>query len=53
MREIGKLCMLAFFFLENKLEEKHKKGKRKNLPTENTTKRTVIHSEAQGMLMNW
>ena len=26
--------------MENKLEEKHKKGKRKNLPTENTPKRT-------------
>ena len=26
--------------MENKLEEQHKKGKRKNLPTEKTPKRT-------------
>ena len=26
--------------MENKLEEKHKKGKRKNLPPEKTSKRT-------------
>ena len=30
--------------MENKLEEQHKKGKRKNLPTEKTPKRTYYRS---------